>query len=84
MIKPRTLQIKQLEHGWGFVGRVELHVHLDQDIDEPLTPENEAKLAAFLERAETFDPFKINLWKTKQAAINAATEAGHTVIEPLN
>ena len=75
------LQIKQFEHGWGFVGRVALGVTLkDQSLDDPLTPENEAKLTELFNKAEAADPFMINLWKTKQAAI----EAGHTVIEPLN
>lgn len=85
------LQIKQFDDGWGFVGRVARSVYLDgQDIDDPndvLTPENEAKHAAFWDEADAavkINPFAVNVWKTRQAAIDAATEAGHTVIEMLN
>jgi hypothetical protein len=87
----RTLQIKQFDDGWGFVDRVARSVYLDgQDIDDPndvLSSENAAKLEAFMAEAEAAvkaDPFSVNVWKTRQAAINAATEAGHTVIEMLN
>jgi hypothetical protein len=83
----RSLQIVQFEDGWGFVGRIRFQMKVDQNNDDPLTPENETKLANFFDAfitAATADPFKVNVWKTKQAAINAATEAGHTVLEPLH